>query len=152
MRSAPGNEPQPRIGLVSLIVPDYEAALAFYVGVLGFQVVEDVEVPEQAKRWVVVSLPGGGGAQLLLARAANEHQATRVGDQTGGRVFLFLYTEDFERDHELLRARGVAFVREPTRFAYGTVAVFRDPFGNLWDLIEPAGPPDAAFGPRSSQP
>ena len=118
--------------------PGAEAALrAFYVGVLGFRLVEDSPVPEQRKRWVVVEPPGSGGARLLLARAVGDEQSSRVGNQTGGRVFLFLYTDDFARDHEAYRARGVRFVREPVDQPYGRVAVFADPYGNLWDLVQP---------------
>jgi catechol 2,3-dioxygenase-like lactoylglutathione lyase family enzyme len=125
------------IGLVSLVVPDYDEAIAFYVGVLGFDLVEDSFVPEQDKRWVVVAPPGSTETRLLLARASNPEQSSRVGNQTGGRVFLFLYTDDFARDYDALKAKGVVFVREPVRQPYGTVAVFRDPWGNLWDLLEP---------------
>ena len=125
------------IGLVSLVVPDYEEALAFYVGVLGFTLVEDLPVPEQNKRWVVVAPPGSTESRLLLARASSPEQSTRVGNQTGGRVFLFLYTDDFARDYQAFRDKGVVFVREPSQQAYGTVAVFRDPWGNLWDLFQP---------------
>ena len=125
------------LGLVSLVVPDYDEALAFYVGILGFTLVEDSFVPEQNKRWVVVAPPGATESRLLLARAANDAQRTRVGNQTGGRVFLFLYTDDFARDHAAYRAKGVVFVREPKHEPYGTVAVFRDPWGTLWDLVEP---------------
>ena len=124
------------LGLVALVVPDYEDALAFYVGVLGFSLVEDTPVPEQGKRWVVVSPPGEAGSRLLLARASTPEQSSRIGNQTGGRVFLFLYTDDFQRDYEAFRARGVQFVRPPMEAPYGTVAVFRDPYGNLWDLVE----------------
>ena len=125
------------IGLVSLVVPDYEEALAFYVGILGFTLVEDLPVPEQNKRWVVVAPPGSTGTRLLLARASTPEQSTRVGNQTGGRVFLFLYTDDFARDYRAFRKKGVVFVREPVEQPYGTVAVFRDPWGNLWDLFQP---------------
>jgi catechol 2,3-dioxygenase-like lactoylglutathione lyase family enzyme len=125
------------LGLVSLVVPDYDEALAFYVGVLGFELVEDKPVPEQQKRWVVVAPPGATESKLLLARAASPEQASRVGNQTGGRVFLFLETDDFARDYARYRASGVPFVREPKDEGYGTVAVFRDPWGNLWDLIQP---------------
>jgi catechol 2,3-dioxygenase-like lactoylglutathione lyase family enzyme len=125
------------IGLVSLVVRDYDEALAFYVGVLGFELIEDSFVPAQNKRWVVVAPPGSSTeSRLLLARAANEEQATRIGNQTGGRVFLFLYTDDFARDFESYRAKGVTFVREPKQEPYGTVAVFQDLYGNLWDLVE----------------
>jgi catechol 2,3-dioxygenase-like lactoylglutathione lyase family enzyme len=125
-----------RLGLVSLVVRDYDQAIAFYTQVLGFRLVQDVEVPEQAKRWVVVEPPGGGGARVLLARASNEEQRSRIGNQTGGRVFLFLYTDDFARDHAAYMARGVKFVRPPKREPYGTVAVFEDLHGNLWDLVQ----------------
>jgi catechol 2,3-dioxygenase-like lactoylglutathione lyase family enzyme len=128
-----------RIGLVSLVVPDYDEALAFYVGVLGFRLIEDSPVPEQGKRWVVVAPPGSTETRLLLARASSPEQRSRVGNQTGGRVFLFLYTDNFARDHAAYKAKGVIFVREPARQSYGTVAVFRDPWGNLWDLLEPHG-------------
>jgi catechol 2,3-dioxygenase-like lactoylglutathione lyase family enzyme len=128
-----------RIALV-LVIPDYEAALAFYVGVLGFDLVEDSFIPEQNKRWVVEAPPGSGEARILLARASTPTQLARVGGQTGGRVFLFLYTDDFARDYRAFRSRGVVFVREPSRQPYGTVAVFRNPWGNLWDLLEPARP------------
>jgi len=127
-----------RIGLISLVVRDYDEALDFYVGKLGFEIVEDSDVPEQAKRWVVIAPAGGGGCQLLLARAANADEASRVGNQTGGRVFLFLNTDDFWRDYDRYRASGVDFVRAPKDEAYGTVAVFRDLYGNLWDLIQRA--------------
>ncbi|MFN8588383.1 MAG: VOC family protein [Candidatus Eisenbacteria bacterium] len=127
------------LALVTLVVPDYDEAIAFCVGVLGFELVEDTPDPERDKRWVVVAPAGGTGARLLLARAATPGQRARIGDQTGGRVFLFLHTDDFARDHAALRSKAVTFVREPERHAYGTVAVFRDPWGNLWDLVEPAG-------------
>lgn len=134
------------IGLVSLVVPEYEEALAFYVGTLGFTLVEDSFVPEQNKRWVVVAPPGSTGTRLLLARAANPEQSTRVGNQTGGRVFLFLYTDDFARDYRSFRDKGVVFVREPSQQPYGTVAVFRDPWGNLWDLFQPRADADQGGG------
>lgn len=124
------------LGLVALVVRDYDEALAFFVDVLGFDLVEDTEVPAQGKRWVVVS-PGEPGARLLLAQASSEEQAARVGAQTGGRVFLFLYTDDCARDHARLRMRGVKFVREPESQPHGVVAVFEDLYGNLWDLIQP---------------
>jgi catechol 2,3-dioxygenase-like lactoylglutathione lyase family enzyme len=125
------------LGLVALVVADYDAAIAFYVGTLGFTLVEDTFQPEQNKRWVVVEPPGAsGGAKLLLARAANPEQQSRVGNQTGGRVFLFLYTDDFRRDFEAYTAKGVEFVRPPMQAPYGTVAVFKDLYGNLWDLVQ----------------
>ena len=128
-----------RLGLISLVVRDYEEAINFYVDILGFELLEDREVPEQSKRWVVVAPPGNEGAQLLLARASNEKQAAFIGDQTGGRVFLFLYTDDFKRDYDSFRSKGVVFVRDPKEFDYGTVAVFQDIYGNLWDLLQPSG-------------
>jgi len=122
------------------VVREYDEAIAFYVGKLGFRLVEDTYVPEQDKRWVVVAPPGATESRLLLARASNEHQAERVGNQTGGRVFLFLNTDDFARDYKAYRAKGVEFVREPKEEPYGTVAVFKDVYGNLWDLIQPKSP------------
>jgi catechol 2,3-dioxygenase-like lactoylglutathione lyase family enzyme len=124
------------LGLVALVVRDYDEAIDWYVGTLGFLLVEDREVPEQAKRWVVVAPRGGSGARLLLARGVGGEQQSRIGNQTGGRVFLFLETDDFRRDYDVYKARGVVFVREPSEEPYGTVAVFRDLYGNLWDLIE----------------
>lgn len=126
------------LGLVSLVVREYDEALEFFVGTLGFTLVEDLYVPAQDKRWVVVAPPGSRESRLLLARASTDQQVSRIGTQTGGRVFLFLYTDDFWRDYELYRARGVKFVREPKKEAYGTVAVFEDLYGNLWDLLEPS--------------
>lgn len=125
------------LGLVSLVVRDYDEAIAYFVGTLGFWLVEDLEVPEQAKRWVVVSPPGATESRLLLARASTPEQVERIGSQTGGRVFLFLYTDDFWRDYERYKAKGVEFVREPKQEPYGTVAVFLDLYGNMWDLLEP---------------
>jgi catechol 2,3-dioxygenase-like lactoylglutathione lyase family enzyme len=124
------------IGQVALVVRDYDEAIAFFVGKLGFTLVEDTDVPEQHKRWVVVAPPGGGETRLLLARAVGEQQSSRIGNQTGGRVFLFLYTDDFWRDYHQCRARGVVFVREPKEHDYGTAAVFKDLYGNLWDLVQ----------------
>ncbi|HET7811694.1 MAG TPA: VOC family protein [Steroidobacteraceae bacterium] len=126
------------LGLVSLVVRDYDEALAFYVGKLGFTLVEDSFVPEQDKRWVVIEPPGAGGrgAKLLLARASSEEQAARIGNQTGGRVFLFLYTDDFWRDFNLYKSRGIEFAREPSEAPHGTVAVFKDLYGTLWDLVQ----------------
>src|ERR1700730_917713 len=128
------------LGLVSLVVRDYDEALDFFVGKLGFVLVEDSEVPEQDKRWVVVA-PPGSDARLLLARASSEEQRSRIGNQTGGRVFLFLYTDDFWRDYEAYKSKGIVFVREPKEEAYGTVAVFKDLYGNLWDLLQVSRPP-----------
>ena len=125
-----------RLGLVALVVRDYDEAIDFYVGTLGFTLVEDSPVPAQGKRWVVVAPPGKGGAHLLLARAASPEQETRIGNQTGGRVFLFLYTDDFWRDYNAYTARGVTFVRPPSEEPYGTVAVFVDLYGTRWDLVQ----------------
>jgi catechol 2,3-dioxygenase-like lactoylglutathione lyase family enzyme len=125
------------LALISVVVREYDEALSYYVGTLGFKLVEDTYLPEESKRWVVVSPPGSAGAHLLLARAANADQSARIGDQTGGRVFLFLHTDDFWRDYDRYKAGGVVFVRAPKKESYGTVAVFRDLYGNLWDLVEP---------------
>lgn len=125
------------LGLVSLVVRDYDEALEFFVGKLDFTLVEDTYIPGQDKRWIIVSPPGATESRLLLARASTEEQESRVGAQTGGRVFLFLYTDDFWRDYERYRSRGVEFVREPREEPYGVVAVFRDLCGNLWDLLQP---------------
>jgi catechol 2,3-dioxygenase-like lactoylglutathione lyase family enzyme len=127
------------LGLVSFVVREYDEALEFFVGKLGFTLVEDTYIPEQSKRWVVVSPPGGRESRLLLARASSPEQQARIGSQTGGRVFLFLHTDDFWRDYERYKARGVEFVRPPRTEAYGTVAVFKDLYGNTWDLLQPAG-------------
>lgn len=126
-----------RIGLVSLVVGDYDSAIGFFVGALGFRLREDTAFGG-GKRWVVV-VPPGGGTGLLLARAADEGQRRAIGDQAGGRVFLFLETDDFARDHAAFIANGVRFTDTPRREAYGIVAVFEDPYGNRWDLIEPTG-------------
>lgn len=126
-----------RIGLVSVVVRDYDEALAFYVDVLGFTLVEDTPVPGQNKRWVVVAPPGARETRLLLAQAGNDQQAGRIGNQTGGRVFLFLYTDDLQRDHAAYAAKGVRFVQPPVVQPYGQVAVFEDLYGNLWDLLQP---------------
>ncbi|GAO40495.1 hypothetical protein SCH01S_48_01570 [Sphingomonas changbaiensis NBRC 104936] len=119
---------------------DYDEAIAWFTGVLGFTLVEDSYQPEQDKRWVVVAPPGAGenGASILLARAATPEQARFIGDQAAGRVFLFLRTDDFWRDYRAFTANGVRFVREPAEQPYGMVAVFEDLYGNRWDLIGPA--------------
>ena len=128
---------QQQIAHIALVVDDYDNAISFYTEKLNFKLVEDTVLSE-TKRWVLVSPPGeGGGCNLLLAKAANDKQQSRVGNQTGGRVFLFLNTDDFWRDFENLMAKGVTIVREPSEESYGTVAVFADLYGNLWDLIEP---------------
>ena len=125
------------ISQIALVVRDYDEAIHFYVDVLGFTLIEDTEVPAQGKRWVTVAPRGSTGSRLLLARAANDEQASRIGNQTGGRVFLFLHTDNFWRDFHAYKSRGVIFVREPRAESYGTVAVFRDLYGNLWDLVQP---------------
>jgi catechol 2,3-dioxygenase-like lactoylglutathione lyase family enzyme len=127
---------QQSIGQVALVVREYDEALDFYVGTLGFTLVEDTYIPAQDKRWVVVAPPGASASRLLLARAMGEEQASRIGNQTGGRVFLFLYTDDFWRDFHAYKAKGIVFVREPKEESYGTVAVFKDLYGNLWDLLQ----------------
>ncbi|MEQ1943532.1 VOC family protein [Mesorhizobium sp. VNQ89] len=127
--------PDRRIATVALVVADYDEAANWYAEKLGLQRAEDVDLGG-GKRWVTL-VAGNSGARLLLAKAEGESQQARVGDQTGGRVFLFLETDDFHRDHAALLAKGVAFREEPRREAYGTVAVFADLYGNLWDLIEP---------------
>lgn len=127
------------LGLVSLVVRDYDESLNFFVRKLGFSVVEDTYVPDQDKRWVVVRPGQGSGANLLLSKASTPEQAVHIGNQTGGRVFLFLYTDNFDRDHELFQQNGVVFVRDPQVQAHGKVAVFHDLYGNAWDLIEPNG-------------
>ena len=125
------------IALVSLVVRDYDEALDFFIGKLDFTLVEDTPVPEQHKRWVVITASPASGCQLLLAQAATPAQQAAIGQQTGGRGFLFLHTDDFWRDYQRYCARGVEFVREPREEPYGTVAVFRDLYGNLWDLLQP---------------
>jgi len=122
---------------VALVVRDYDEAIQFYCEKLHFTLVEDTYQPEQDKRWVVVAPPGSSGATLLLARAATPEQATFIGRQSGGRVFLFLSTDDFWRDYNEMLSVGIRFVREPKEAPYGTVAVFEDLYGNLWDLIQP---------------
>ena len=124
------------IAHIALVVEDYDQAISFYTEKLNFRLVEDTVLSE-TKRWVLIAPQGSGNCKLLLAKAANEEQRSRVGNQTGGRVFLFLYTDNFHRDFENLKAKGVTIVREPCTEAYGTVAVFSDLYGNLWDLIEP---------------
>jgi len=120
----------------ALVVRDYDEAIAFFCRKLHFELVEDTYQPEQDKRWVLIAPPGSPGTSILLARATTPAQEAAIGRQTGGRVFLFLGTDDFWRDYNAMRSVGVTFVREPKEAAYGTVAVFEDLYGNLWDLVE----------------
>jgi catechol 2,3-dioxygenase-like lactoylglutathione lyase family enzyme len=121
---------------IALVVRDYDEAIDFYVNTLGFELLDDTYQPEQDKRWVVVAPPGGGGTTILLARASKPEQEDFVGNQAGGRVFLFLNTDDFWRDYQRLLDKGVRIVREPKQQEYGMVAVFADLYGNLWDLLQ----------------
>ncbi len=121
---------------IALVVRDYDEAIAFYTQKLNFQLIEDTYQPEQDKRWVVVSPPGSQGVTLLLARASKPEQEPFIGNQAGGRVFLFLNSDDFWRDYNQMVANGIKFVREPAKKDYGMVAVFEDLYGNLWDLLE----------------
>lgn len=127
-----------RIAYLSLVVRDYDEAIQYYTTQLGFDLLEDLRLGDE-KRWVLVAPPGSNTA-LLLARAAKPEQGSRIGNQTGGRVFLFLHTDDFWRDYHRFKERGVAFEEEPRTEAYGMVVVFRDLYGNKWDLAEPATP------------
>ena len=124
------------IAHIALVVREYDEAIDFYTRVLGFTLLEDTPQPAQDKRWVVVAPPGSRGVTLLLARASSVEQAASIGRQAGGRVFLFLATDDFRRDHRRLVEAGVSFVRPPTEEVYGTVAVFEDLYGNRWDLVQ----------------
>lgn len=124
------------IGHVALVVRDYDEAIAFYTQKLQFVLIEDTYQPEQDKRWVVIAPPGSNGTTLLLARASSKKQEAFIGNQSGGRVFLFLATDDFWRDYNNMLAQGIKFVRDPSEAEYGTVAVFADLYGNLWDLVE----------------
>ena len=124
-----------KIGYVALVVRDYDEAIAFYTDILGFDLIEDTALGG-GKRWVLVAPPGSIGTYLLLAKATTPEQVVRIGDQTGGRVFLFLHTDDFWRDYHALQVRGLQFTEEPRRESYGTVAVFVDLYGNRWDLLE----------------
>lgn len=125
------------IARIALVVRDYDEAIAFYTQKLKFELLEDTQLSE-TKRWVVVAPPGAKECALLLAKAAKPEQESAIGNQTGGRVFLFLYTDDFWRDYNRMIADGIEFVREPSEEPYGTVAVFKDLYGNLWDFIQPA--------------
>ena len=129
---------QQSLAHIALVVRDYDEAIAFFVGKLGFTLIADDYQPEQDKRWVLVAPPGSppGGCSILLARAATPEQEQFIGDQAGGRVFLFLRTDDFDRDHAAMLAKGITFVRPPIEADYGKVAVFLDLYGNRWDLIQ----------------
>ena len=124
------------LGLISLVVKDYDEAIRFYTSKLDFELVEDSYIPEQDKRWVVVRPKGNSGSNLLLAKASTPEQELHIGNQTGGRVFLFLYTDNFWRDYESFKSKGIEFIREPQKVDYGTFAVFKDLYGNQWDLLE----------------
>lgn len=121
---------------IALVVKDYDEAIAFYTKLLNFELIEDTYQPEQDKRWVVIAPPGSSGTTILLARASNDTQEAFIGNQSGGRVFLFLNTDDFWRDYNDMVDKGIEFVREPKEADYGTVAVFKDLYGNLWDLLQ----------------
>lgn len=121
---------------IALVIKDYDEAIEFYTKKLHFTLVEDTYQPEQDKRWVVVSPPGSGGTTILLARASKSEQEPFIGNQAGGRVFLFLGTDDFWRDYNEMLSKGIEFVREPKDQSYGIVAVFKDLYGNLWDLVQ----------------
>ncbi len=125
-----------KIAHIALIVKDYDEAIKFYSEKIGFKIIQNTALDEK-KRWVLMAPTGASECYLLLAKADNEEQISRIGNQTGGRVFLFLYTDDFQRDYENMLAKGVLFTREPVNESYGKVAVFSDLYGNLWDLIEP---------------
>lgn len=127
---------QQRIAHISLVVKDYDEAIKFYTTKLDFKLIEDTVLSEE-KRWVTVAPPGAKECSLLLAKAANPEQLKSVGNQTGGRVFLFLHTDDFDRDYDKLKDRNIEFIRPPQDFEYGKVAVFKDLYGNMWDLIQP---------------
>ncbi|UPT66535.1 MAG: VOC family protein [Sphingobacteriales bacterium JAD_PAG50586_3] len=124
------------LSLIAIVVSDYDEAIQFYTDKLNFTLVEDTVMTE-TKRWVVVAPPGSTGCNILLAKAANDEQSSRVGNQTGGRVFLFLHTDDFWNDYNRMKAKGIVFVREAVEETWGTVAVFQDLYGNLWDFIQP---------------
>ena len=140
--------PRQHLGAVALVVREYDEAIAYYTNVLGFDLIEDGDLGA-GKRWVIVAPPGARETRIVLARAVDDAQRARIGDQTGGRVFLFLHTDDFARDHAALIARGVRFREAPRREAYGMVAVFEDIYGNRWDLLQPARP-QAPLSPLST--
>ena len=127
------------IAHITLVVRDYDDAIAFFTKILNFELIEDTPSKDRQgrdKRWVLIAPPGANGTQILLAKAANEEEASRIGNQTGGRVFLFLHTDDFWRDYGEMKRKGVKFVRDPKEEEYGTIAVFEDLYGNQWDLLQ----------------
>jgi catechol 2,3-dioxygenase-like lactoylglutathione lyase family enzyme len=124
------------IAHIALVVRDYDEAMRFYTQTLNFTLVKDEYQPGQDKRWVIVAPPGSSGCSILLAKASKPEQEALIGNQAGGRVFLFLQTDDFQRDYKAMQAKGVRFIREPKTLEYGTVAVFADLYGNLWDLVQ----------------
>lgn len=130
------NKMKQSIGLIALIVKDYDEAIAFYTQKMNFNLIEDNYQPEQDKRWVVIAPPNTTGTQILLAKASTKNQEQAIGNQSGGRVFLFLNTDDFWRDYNEMTSKGITFIRAPKKEIYGTVAVFKDLYGNLWDLLE----------------
>jgi catechol 2,3-dioxygenase-like lactoylglutathione lyase family enzyme len=128
------------IAHVTLVVRDYDEAITFFTQSLGFHLIEDSTSKDRQgrdKRWILITPPGSQGTQILLAKASNAEEASRIGNQTGGRVFMFLHTDDFLRDYRTMKEKGIRFVREPKEEDYGTVAVFEDLYGNRWDLLEP---------------
>src|SRR5262245_11802369 len=125
------------LAMSTFVVRDYDEAISFFVGALGFDLIEDTYIAEQDKRWVVVAPRGAIESRLLLARAVGDEQVSRIGNQTGGRVAFFLHTDDFWRDYRALKQSGVEFAREPNELPFGIAAVFRDLYGNLWDLVQP---------------
>lgn len=141
MNKSPTNQ---RIGHIALVVKEYDEAIQFYTQKLNFKVVEDTPLSE-TKRWVLIAPRGAKECCLLLAKAADEKQQSSIGNQTGGRVFLFLYTDNFNKDYQEMVERGINFIRPPTEEDYGTVAVFEDLYGNLWDLIQPNEKNKGAF-------
>jgi catechol 2,3-dioxygenase-like lactoylglutathione lyase family enzyme len=126
-----------KLAHIALVVKDYDEAILFYTKKLNFSLIKDTQLTDK-KRWVVVAPPGASGCTILLAKAADDMQISRIGNQTGGRVFLFLYTDNFQEDFHRLVENGVEIIRQPSKEAYGMVAVFADLYGNLWDLIEPS--------------
>lgn len=130
------------IAHITLVVRDYDEAIAFFTEILNFEKIEDTpskDLQGRDKRWVLIAPRGSNGTQILLAKASSEEESSRIGNQTGGRVFLFLHTDDFQRDYKTMREKGVKFVRDPQEEEYGTVAVFEDLYGNKWDLLQPKG-------------